>query len=133
MHWDKKLKTEAFELKGTQKNSEVFCSVGVLIFLVNNVEKHVIVKNTIISMEYAMYINFIVEFIVTVVSSITLYNIFRYTGSKFWSDWHKKMCQFRIPFRLALLIWKMIKINIKKMITKKRKAALFVLFIYQTS
>ena len=53
----------------------MFCSVGVLIFLVNNVEKHVIVKNTIISMEYAMYINFIVEFIVTVVSSITLYNI----------------------------------------------------------
>ena len=35
------------------------------------------------------------QFILVIVSNITLHNIFRYTGSKFWSDWHKKMCQFR--------------------------------------
>ena len=34
-----------------------------------------------ISMKYTMYINFIVQFIVIIVSNITLYNIFRCTGS----------------------------------------------------
>ena len=51
-----------------------------------------------ISLNYYMYINFIVEFIIMIVGNINLYNIFRYIGSKLWSDWHKKMCQFRWPF-----------------------------------
>ena len=45
-----------------------------------------------------MYINLIVEFIVKIVSNITLYNIFKYIGWKFLSDRHKQMYQFRWPF-----------------------------------
>ena len=47
-----------------------------------------------------IYINIIVEFIVIIINNITLYNIVRYIGSKFRSDWHKKMCQFRWPLFL---------------------------------
>ena len=59
-----------------------------------------------ISTNYSMYINFIVEFIIMIVGNINLYSIFRYIGSKLWSDWHKKMCQFNEHFSqyaLALL------------------------------
>ena len=38
---------------------------------------------TTISTKYSKYINFIVEFIVIIVTNITLYNIFRYIESSF--------------------------------------------------
>ena len=51
-----------------------------------------------ISTKCSLYIDFIVEFIVVIVSNIILHNIFRYIWSKFRSDRQKKCANLRWPF-----------------------------------
>ena len=54
-----------------------------------------------------MYINFIVAFIVIIVTNITLYNIFKYNGSKFGVTDIKICANLEDHFfQYALLIWK---------------------------
>ena len=60
---------------------------------------------TTVSPKFFRHINFMAKFIVVIVSNITLCNIFKYIGSKFWNT--RKCANLDDHFsQYALLSWK---------------------------